>query len=65
MISIGRTGEVIGDIKANNLIVSGLLDGKIDCNQVQYPVADDDVDRLAEEGERFGIPENKSRNNFV
>ena len=35
MISIGRTGEVIGDIKANNLIVSGLLDGKIDCNQVQ------------------------------
>lgn len=35
MISIGKTGEVIGDIKANNLIVSGLLDGKIDCNQVQ------------------------------
>lgn len=35
MISIGKTGEVIGDIKANNLIVSGLLDGKIDCNEVQ------------------------------
>jgi cytoskeletal protein CcmA (bactofilin family) len=35
VISIGQTGEVIGDIKANNLIVSGLLDGKIDCNEVQ------------------------------
>ena len=35
VISIGKTGEVIGDIKANNLIVSGLLDGKIDCNEVQ------------------------------
>ncbi len=35
VISIGRTGEVIGDIKANNLIVNGLLDGKIDCDEVQ------------------------------
>merc|ERR1711879_899357 len=35
VISIGKSGEVIGDIKANNLIVSGLLDGKIDCNEVQ------------------------------
>jgi len=35
VISIGITGEVIGDIKANNLVVSGLLDGKIDCNEVQ------------------------------
>ncbi|MCK5293607.1 MAG: polymer-forming cytoskeletal protein [Arcobacteraceae bacterium] len=35
IISIGETGEVIGDIKANNLIVSGLFDGKIDCNEVQ------------------------------
>ena len=35
VISIGKIGEVIGDIKANNLIVSGLLDGKIDCNEVQ------------------------------
>ena len=35
IISIGKTGEVIGDIKANNLIVSGLFDGKIDCNEVQ------------------------------
>ncbi len=34
VISIGNTGEVIGDIKANNLIVNGLLDGKIDCNEV-------------------------------
>ena len=34
IISIGKTGEVIGDIKANNLIVSGLFDGKIDCNEV-------------------------------
>ena len=35
IVSIGETGEVIGDIKANNLIVSGLFDGKIDCNEVQ------------------------------
>jgi cytoskeletal protein CcmA (bactofilin family) len=35
VISIGPTGEVIGDIKANNLIVNGLFDGKIDCNEVQ------------------------------
>ena len=34
IISIGNTGEVIGDIKANNLIVNGLFDGKIDCNEV-------------------------------
>jgi cytoskeletal protein CcmA (bactofilin family) len=34
VISIGKTGEVIGDIKANNLIISGLLDGKVDCNEV-------------------------------
>lgn len=35
VILIGKTGEVIGDIKANNLIVNGLFDGKIDCNEVQ------------------------------
>ncbi len=35
VISIGEEGEVIGDIKANNLIVNGLFDGKIDCNEVQ------------------------------
>ena len=35
VISIGPTGEVIGDIKANNLVVNGLFDGKIDCNIVQ------------------------------
>ena len=35
VIAIGLTGEVIGDIKANNLIVNGLFDGKIDCNIVQ------------------------------
>ena len=34
-ISIGKTGEVIGDIKANHLVVSGLFDGKIDCNVIQ------------------------------
>ncbi|AXX91468.1 cell shape determination protein CcmA [Malaciobacter molluscorum LMG 25693] len=34
IITIGQTGEVIGDIKANNLIVNGLFDGKIDCNEV-------------------------------
>lgn len=35
VISIGVNGEVIGDIKAKNLVVNGLLDGKIDCNEVQ------------------------------
>ncbi|HIP12345.1 MAG TPA: polymer-forming cytoskeletal protein [Arcobacter sp.] len=35
IIFIGSSGEVIGDIKANNLVVSGLFDGKIDCNEVQ------------------------------
>lgn len=35
IISIGSKGEVIGDIKANNLVVNGLFDGKIDCNEVQ------------------------------
>lgn len=35
VISIGPKGEVIGDIKANNLVVNGLFDGKIDCNEVQ------------------------------
>ncbi|MEA1915703.1 MAG: polymer-forming cytoskeletal protein [Campylobacterota bacterium] len=35
IITIGVKGEIIGDIKANHLIVSGLFDGKIDCNEVQ------------------------------
>ena len=34
-LSIGTTGEVIGDVKANHLVVSGLFDGKIDCNVIQ------------------------------
>jgi cytoskeletal protein CcmA (bactofilin family) len=34
-ISIGQTGEVVGDVKSNHLIVSGLFDGKIDCNVIQ------------------------------
>ncbi len=34
IIYIGKLGEVIGDIKANNLVVSGLFDGKVDCNEV-------------------------------
>ena len=34
IIYIGKSGEVIGDIKANNLVISGLFDGKIDCNEV-------------------------------
>ncbi len=34
-ISIGQTGEVVGDVKSNNIIVSGLFDGKIDCNVIQ------------------------------
>lgn len=35
VISIGLTGQVIGDIKADSLIVNGLFDGKIDCNKIQ------------------------------
>ena len=35
VISIGLTGQVIGDIKADSLIVNGLFDGKIDCNKMQ------------------------------
>ncbi len=34
IITIGITGEVIGDIKANNLVINGLFDGNIDCNKV-------------------------------
>jgi len=34
-ISIGKTGEVIGDIKANHVVISGFFDGKIDCNIMQ------------------------------
>lgn len=34
-ISIGKTGEVVGDVKTNHLLVSGLFDGKIDCNIIQ------------------------------
>ncbi len=35
VITIGITGEVIGDIKANNLVINGLFDGNIDCNKIQ------------------------------
>jgi cytoskeletal protein CcmA (bactofilin family) len=35
IVSIGKAGEIVGDIKANNLIVSGLFDGKINCNEVE------------------------------
>lgn len=34
-ISVGSSGEIIGDIKANNLTVNGLVDGKLDCNKVE------------------------------
>ena len=34
-ISIGKTGEVIGDLKANHVVISGFFDGKIDCNVMQ------------------------------
>lgn len=34
-ICIGKTGEVIGDLKANHIVVSGYFDGKIDCNLMQ------------------------------
>jgi cytoskeletal protein CcmA (bactofilin family) len=34
-ISIGKTGEVIGDVKANHVVISGFFDGKIDCNIMQ------------------------------
>lgn len=35
IIYIGQKGEVIGDVKANNMVVNGLFDGKIDCNEIQ------------------------------
>ena len=31
MISIGTTGELIGDVKTNSISINGLFDGKIDC----------------------------------
>jgi len=31
---IGKSGEVIGEIIAENIIVSGLLDGKIECDNI-------------------------------
>lgn len=34
-ISIGKTGEVVGDLKANHIVISGFFDGKIDCNIMQ------------------------------
>lgn len=34
-ISIGKTGEVVGDLKANHIVISGFFDGKIDCNVMQ------------------------------
>lgn len=35
VIFIGQKGQVIGDVKANNMVVNGLFDGKIDCNEIQ------------------------------
>jgi cytoskeletal protein CcmA (bactofilin family) len=35
VVSIGLTGEIIGDVQAKNLIVNGLFDGKIDCDKIQ------------------------------
>ena len=34
-VSIGITGKIIGDIKANIVITNGLIDGKINCNEIQ------------------------------
>ena len=34
-LTIGKSGEVIGEIYAENIIVSGLLDGKIECDNIQ------------------------------
>ena len=34
-ICVGKTGEVIGDLKANHVVVSGYFDGKVDCNLMQ------------------------------
>jgi len=35
LISVGTTGEVIGDVKANSIVINGLFDGKIDCENIQ------------------------------
>lgn len=35
LISIGTTGEVIGDVKAKTIVINGLFDGKIDCESIQ------------------------------
>ena len=34
MSKSGKSGEVIGEIYAENIIVSGLLDGKIECENI-------------------------------
>ncbi|MCJ8326186.1 MAG: polymer-forming cytoskeletal protein [Campylobacterales bacterium] len=34
MISIGTTGELIGDVKTNSITINGLFDGKIDCSTI-------------------------------
>ena len=33
-LTIGKSGEVIGEIYAENIIVSGLLDGKVECDNI-------------------------------
>ena len=35
LISVGTTGEIIGDVKANSVVINGLFDGKIDCESIQ------------------------------
>jgi len=34
-ITVGKSGEIYGEVRANNLVVNGFLDGLIDCDEVQ------------------------------
>ncbi len=34
MITIGKSGEVFGDIKCNTLTINGFIDGVVDCENV-------------------------------
>jgi len=34
LITIARSGKFVGDIKSNNVVISGYFDGKIDCDEI-------------------------------
>ena len=35
LIVVGKNGKFVGDIKSTNVVVSGFIDGKIDCDVIQ------------------------------